>query len=202
MRTAFFDLHGRISAERPLDLECVLRVNLSQSGSAAGEFAVFLAGERSSHVEDVLQVTRELLLLALNNAALHRQLLHHSTHDSLTDLPNRRLYEQRFADLIKEAEKNVGTLTVLYLDVNSFKAGNDQYGHKAGDLYLQAIAKRLSGELRPECTVARIGGDEFMILLPHADEVTARFILQRLKNCFARSFRLGSLRRTEVQVSV
>jgi diguanylate cyclase (GGDEF)-like protein len=92
--------------------------------------------------------------------------LHDSLHDSLTGLPNRKLFIERLqqALLIKSREKR--SLAILFIDLDKFKPVNDSFGHIVGDLTLSAVAQRIEGCLRKSDTVARIGGDEFIVLLP------------------------------------
>ena len=84
-------------------------------------------------------------------------------HDMLTGLPNRRLLMDRIASSIAHARRNKSTMAVLYLDLDGFKQVNDTLGHDAGDALLKVAATRLVASVRQEDTVARIGGDEFVI---------------------------------------
>lgn len=86
-------------------------------------------------------------------------------HDALTGLPNRRLLMDRFSLAIAHAHRNKGLMAVIYLDLDGFKQVNDTLGHDAGDALLKMVAGRMSGSVRQEDTVARMGGDEFVILL-------------------------------------
>jgi two-component system cell cycle response regulator len=86
-------------------------------------------------------------------------------HDALTGLPNRRLLEDRIETALHHARRNERGMAVCYMDLDGFKAINDQYGHDCGDRLLQMVADRLSGVTRQQDTVARIGGDEFIMLL-------------------------------------
>jgi diguanylate cyclase (GGDEF)-like protein/PAS domain S-box-containing protein len=102
------------------------------------------------------------------------QVRHLANHDPLTDLPNRRLLEDRLAHALAGAKRNGGQVAVLFIDLDYFKPINDSLGHRIGDLLLQAIAKRLRSLLREVDTVARVGGDEFVIVLPdvHTNDAT------------------------------
>jgi diguanylate cyclase (GGDEF)-like protein/PAS domain S-box-containing protein len=91
---------------------------------------------------------------------------HQAQHDTLTDLPNRKLFMDFLALELAQARRNRRNLAVLFLDLDHFKQINDTLGHAAGDLLLQAVAQRLKRCVRESDTVARIGGDEFNVLMP------------------------------------
>jgi diguanylate cyclase (GGDEF)-like protein/PAS domain S-box-containing protein len=91
---------------------------------------------------------------------------HRAFHDTLTDLPNRRLFLDRLGHALSRTEKGgSGQVAVLFMDLERFKVINDSLGHEVGDLVLVAVAERLTGCLRPEDTLARFGGDEFVMLV-------------------------------------
>lgn len=102
-------------------------------------------------------------ITALKNHA--RELDRAANYDDLTGLPNRHLLEERLRAARKHADLQQRCLSVCYLDIDGFKAINDQFGHKAGDQALRTLAERLTRALRSGDTVARIGGDEFVLLL-------------------------------------
>ena len=177
-------------AERPVDI-CIktrkvsFRSGLEIEGKYIGEFVVYDdpcgTGQGS---EEVIQMIRELIAVILRQTTMHRRLVHHSTHDPLTNLPNRRFCEDKINEAIEWASQQSRTLAVVYVDVDRFKEVNDQHGHQVGDLYLQALSKRLSMLLRADDMLARIGGDEFIILLPGAESKEGIRILERLRECF------------------
>ncbi len=115
-----------------------------------------------------------------------KELEYRALHDSLTSLPNRTLLLDRIKHDINTAKREGQNLCLLILDLDDFKEINDTLGHTAGDKLLIEIGNRISHSLRNVDTVARIGGDEFSILLPHTDEeqaiITAQKILSSLNN--------------------
>ncbi|MGH8148225.1 MAG: diguanylate cyclase domain-containing protein [Rhodanobacteraceae bacterium] len=102
-----------------------------------------------------------------------RELEHRASHDTLTGLPNRHRLQRELQQAIEHATQTDGGLTLLYLDLDGFKAINDHGGHDAGDRVLHEVAHRLRESLRQSDIVARVGGDEFVVLLPGCRDATA-----------------------------
>ena len=126
--------------------------------------------EAKSRIHNMLEV--RLLYKQLEHSS--RTLESLALHDALTGLPNRRLLLDRLASSVAHAHRNKGTMAVMYLDLDGFKQINDSLGHAAGDTLLGMVASRLVAMLRQEDTVARMGGDEFVIALwelSHAEDV-------------------------------
>lgn len=101
-------------------------------------------------------------------------------HDALTGLPNRVLLEQRLAFALHGARRRDHCLALAYIDLDDFKAVNDEHGHEVGDHFLVEVADRMLGSLREEDTVARVGGDEFVVIISdprtasHCESIVAR----------------------------
>lgn len=105
------------------------------------------------------------LRYAIERKRLEETIKRMAHHDALTNLPNRALLDDRLVVALAHARRNKEMLAVLYLDLDGFKAVNDTHGHTIGDQLLKDVAKRLTDLLRDEDTVARMGGDEFTLLL-------------------------------------
>jgi len=91
---------------------------------------------------------------------------HQASHDSLTDLPNRSILEDRANEAMQRAERERTSMAILFIDLDRFKNINDHYGHAAGDELLIEVAQRIASVLRKSDTVVRISGDEFVVLMP------------------------------------
>jgi len=111
---------------------------------------------------------------------LEGELIRQALHDPLTGLPNRTLMLDRLGHALTRGERSGAAVTVLFLDLDAFKTINDSLGHAAGDRVLAALAERLRGALRPSDTIARIGGDEFAVLLEDTGTVDGARIAQRI----------------------
>jgi len=112
-----------------------------------------------------LQATSSVLSTALQRIQSEARLAYLAQFDPLTDLPNRALLADRFSQMIGQAKRRESLLAVLFIDLDEFKAVNDTLGHAGGDGLLKQIAMRLQSAVRTGDTVARISGDEFVIVL-------------------------------------
>ncbi|MET0963534.1 MAG: EAL domain-containing protein [Noviherbaspirillum sp.] len=119
-------------------------------------------------------------------------LRHLATHDSLTGLPNRALLLDRLRQATAAAQRHGSQVWVVFLDLDRFKVLNDSLGHKAGDTFLKNIADRLSGVLRQTDTVARLGSDEFVLILSEQPGTRLNFLLlDRIAQTVTESMQFG-----------
>lgn len=109
-----------------------------------------------------------------------QRISHLAYRDSLTGLPNRSLLRDRVEQSIAIAHREGGTMALLFIDLDHFKNINDSLGHAVGDRLLKEIAQRLANAIREMDTVGRLGGDEFLVLLPDADADAAAHVAQKL----------------------
>ncbi len=123
--------------------------------------ATLLRGEAGE--EDLIEGT---LIDVTRRKSAESQILYQAFHDALTGLPNRQLFHERLTQALAVARRERRGLAVLFLDLDQFKLVNDNLGHSAGDRLLQEIAGRLRRAVGEGATVARVGGDEFTLLLP------------------------------------
>jgi len=123
---------------------------------------------------------------------LEQKLVDMATHDPLTGLPNRLLLNDRLAVGLTQAQRNDTRLAVMMLDLDRFKDVNDTFGHSVGDELLRAAGERLTGLVRKSDTVARMGGDEFVVLLPQIAKIEdATRVAQKILEAFRKPFVLG-----------
>lgn len=112
----------------------------------------------------------------------HAACRHLSLHDPLTGLPNRRLLEDRLEQMIAQSTRNAAPFGVFYIDLDDFKQINDQFGHKTGDALLIEVSRRMLASVRGTDTVARVGGDEFVVLVSAiGNDSEAQQILEKLR---------------------
>ncbi|GAB3550631.1 hypothetical protein GCM10027343_33900 [Noviherbaspirillum agri] len=118
---------------------------------------------------------------------------HLANFDILTDLPNRALLRDRMRQALASAQREKHCVAVMFIDLDKFKPVNDRLGHEAGDQLLMQVAKRLRGCLRESDTVARVGGDEFVVLLPKVDgEDDALLVASKILDTLNAPFVLAS----------
>ena len=112
---------------------------------------------------------------------MSRQLAHQASHDSLTELVNRREFEQRLGRVLEAARNGNGEHALCYLDLDQFKVVNDTCGHTAGDELLKQVSALLRGKMRQRDTLARLGGDEFGVIIEHCSMEQAVLLTENLR---------------------
>jgi diguanylate cyclase (GGDEF)-like protein/PAS domain S-box-containing protein len=151
-------------------------VPIASTGEPFGaiEFAPALGDDDEAFV----RATAKILGTAAGRLRDDEQIRHNALHDALTGLANRSLLDDRLEHAL--AQRNA-TTAVLFIDLDAFKQVNDTHGHHAGDEALVELARRLRALVRPADTIARIGGDEFVIVCEDIDEPAARSLSARLQ---------------------
>ena len=125
--------------------------------------------------------------------AAEQRIAHMAQHDTLTGLPNRALLGDRVRLAIAQARRQGGRLALMYIDLDHLKPVNDSLGHHVGDQLLRAVAKRMQDSVRASDTVARVGGDEFVVLLPTiGGEQDALPVAEKVRQALGQPFTLPS----------
>lgn len=141
---------------------------------------VLLFNIYSIYQQMTIKRTRKLLSEQLTEA---KQFYKQATTDALTGLANRRTAEDSLIREMARARRRKAPLTLVAFDLNNFKQINDRYGHSAGDMVLCAFAQKLMYRRRGEDMVVRMGGDEFLLLLPECPAEQVPTLLERLRPC-------------------
>jgi diguanylate cyclase (GGDEF)-like protein len=217
---------GRAAAIASGVFSSVVGVPLSSGNGVTGVIGLAHVDRDHPFTDDhvtILARLAETASVALDNARLHEQaqlelrhhrqaeavLAHLAFHDRLTDLPNRAMFEEVLGTALARGRRNRHAVAVLYLDLDNFKVINDSLGHNAGDEMLRLLGARLRRVLRDSDSVARQGGDEFLLLLadleggdPQADPTDAvtraEEVVERIRAQLAKPFRFNG---TEIYVS-
>jgi diguanylate cyclase (GGDEF)-like protein/PAS domain S-box-containing protein len=154
--------------------------------------------DESGAVIGLVGITREINEIRQTEVALQ----HLATHDTLTDLPNRFLMVDRLDQLLARAKRSGTAFAVLFMDIDRFKEVNDAHGHEFGDLLLRAVAQRLTKSVRQSDTVARIGGDEFVVILETVHQIgEAGTVANNVRRALAGPITIGE-HRMNVTVSI
>jgi diguanylate cyclase (GGDEF)-like protein/PAS domain S-box-containing protein len=147
------------------------------------------------HIRGIVFNSRDVT----DRKVIQQRIQHLAYHDNLTGLPNRSLLQDRLAHSIARAERSGRKVGVLFIDLDNFKNINDTLGHDVGDELLRQVSRRLTECVRLEDTIARQGGDEFIVLLDSLDDGRgASVVAQKILNTLRQPFQLGA---TEQHVS-
>jgi diguanylate cyclase (GGDEF)-like protein len=170
------------------------------AGDSIGLLALFFPRQTPGPPLPVSSQMAQLASLAIENTFLYERLAFQAQHDILTGLPNRLLFQDRTQQAILLAQRNKRKLAVVWIDVDRFKQINDTLGHRVGDELLCEVARRLKYCLRESDTTARIGGDEFVVLLADMDSgADATVVAEKLMHALRVPMKLSG---HELRISV
>ncbi len=127
-----------------------------------------------------LRLESRTSILAMSLAEANQELTYLALHDNLTKLPNRMLLMDRLEQAIQNAARTRGRFALMFIDLDGFKAVNDAYGHHFGDLLLVEVAQRIVAHVRTQDTLARVGGDEFVLEAPVDEPADAATLAEKL----------------------
>ena len=171
-----------------LQPEAIVALPLAVRGVIVGALTLYRQGEGQSFAPYELELAAhfaEVAAIALNNVKTRAQLALLAATDDLTGVWNRRRFREELARELARARRSGDPLSLLLFDLDGFKQVNDRLGHDAGDAVLAAVAGALTGCARTSDGVARIGGDEFAVLLPSTAARQARRLARRLTDAIA-----------------
>jgi diguanylate cyclase (GGDEF)-like protein/PAS domain S-box-containing protein len=160
---------------------------IRDSAEIHGVLSVRSADPGHVSADDVsfLEAVTNVLAAAIDRRRMEEELRRQASHDQLTGLPNRMLVIERLAQALERMTRQPGSTTMLFIDTDDFKLINDSLGHVAGDRVVSAVAGRIQDVVRPTDTVARFGGDEFVVLCEQTDEITASEVAERVRAALA-----------------
>ncbi|WP_250456278.1 bifunctional diguanylate cyclase/phosphodiesterase [Caballeronia sp. ATUFL_M2_KS44] len=204
MGVAFASIHyvGMAAARFPIGSVCgVAEIGANHGWLALVTMVVTLAVIAIALTISVFDIRMEAqtAALATSLAAANDKLAHLALHDSLTELPNRMQLENRLEELVRTAIHADDRFTLMFMDLDGFKAVNDAFGHRVGDQLLIDVATRIRARLRPHETIARIGGDEFVLLSSLKDAAAAAEFAVALIGAIQKPYRVNG---HEVEISV
>ncbi|WDD90608.1 EAL domain-containing protein (plasmid) [Burkholderia sp. FERM BP-3421] len=139
-----------------------------------------------------LRLESRTLVLATSLAAANEKLTYLALHDNLTKLPNRLLLEDRIDQAIQAVDRSGSMCSLMFLDLDGFKAVNDAYGHYVGDQLLTEVAQRIRARVRAKDTIARVGGDEFVLVAEVSDPSDAATLAGNLLEAIQQPFQAAS----------
>ncbi|CAB3810078.1 putative bifunctional diguanylate cyclase/phosphodiesterase [Paraburkholderia fynbosensis] len=138
-----------------------------------------------------LRLESRTSMLAISLAEANQELTYLALHDNLTKLPNRLLLEDRLDRAIQSANRENNRFALMFMDLDGFKTVNDAYGHHTGDLLLVEVAERIGANVRPQDTIARMGGDEFVLLAGVAEPADAATLADKVLTAIQEPFQVA-----------
>jgi diguanylate cyclase (GGDEF)-like protein/PAS domain S-box-containing protein len=175
---------GDGAKRRTLQVACV--PHLGQEGEVLGFYVL------ANDVTQLKRAQEDLRYAAIQLQHDARRLEFLAHHDTLTGLPNRAMFSERAREAVAHARRHQKTAALLFIDLDNFKTVNDTLGHDIGDTLLKVISSRLRASVRGDDFIARIGGDEFCVLLQDiADPREAAAVAQKLLHELGKSYRIG-----------
>jgi diguanylate cyclase (GGDEF)-like protein/PAS domain S-box-containing protein len=174
----------RVLSGQPV--ECLETQRLTKTGSVLDvSLSVSLIKDAGGHIAGASAIARDIT----QRKAAEKQVQFLAYYDALTGLSNRTLLQDRLTKALASARRQKGKVALLFLDLDEFKTINDSLGHSVGDLVLKEVAERLKKWAREQDTVARVGGDEFLIVLTALKEAAdAAVAAERLMNTMTAEF--------------
>ena len=159
---------------------------------AGDELLVLPERDLNTEEMNLVRAVAHTLATALGRLRDEERMRHDAVHDSLTGLANRTLLRDRLEHALARSQREGGMTAVLFIDLDNFKRINDVYGHSAGDAVLTELGARLRTVVRPTDTIARFGGDEFVVVCEEVDEEDALALGQRLQEAIQVPVAAGS----------
>ncbi len=169
--------------------KCRLGFELSAHGKPLGEMYLYFENRNDLKVRDreTMMEVVSTVSAALGSVARYKKAMDLASRDSLTGLYNRRIFNEVLQREFQQAQRHKYPLSLLSLDLDHFKSVNDNFGHQTGDLVLRAVAEVIAKVARSTDLPARVGGEEFAIILPHTSQIQAGYLADRLRHILAES---------------
>jgi len=179
---------GHVAGTPEGDPEAIISLPLVSGGMVIGAMSLYREGEGAEFTPFEFELAcrfGDAATLALQNARTRAELRERSRRDELTGLRNRRGFNELLAATLAETRDDEAPVGLLVIDIDDFKHVNDSHGHPCGDALLRHLARVLDDATRHRDCVCRLGGDEFGIVLPHADAEQSRAVGQRIEQAVA-----------------